>query len=43
MRVGAVLAPLVACAVMSLWRESVTDSTAVLVLAAVIVAAASAG
>ena len=42
-RVGAVLAPLVACAVMSLWRESVTDSTAVLVLAAVIVAAASVG
>jgi K+-sensing histidine kinase KdpD len=41
--VGAVAAPLVACAVMSAWRQSLTSATAVLVLAAIIVAAAAAG
>ncbi|MBY9076839.1 DUF4118 domain-containing protein [Nocardioides sp. WL0053] len=42
MRVGAVLAPLLVCAAMSLRREAFTNSTAVLVLATVIVAVASA-
>lgn len=41
-RVGAVLAPLLVCAAMSLRREAFTNSTAVLVLATVIVAVASA-
>jgi K+-sensing histidine kinase KdpD len=42
-RTGAVVLPLVACAVMSVWRDDIASATAVLVLAALIVAAASTG
>lgn len=42
-RASAVVLPLIACAVMSAWRDDTTSATAVLVLAALIVAAASTG
>jgi K+-sensing histidine kinase KdpD len=42
-RTGAVVLPLVACAAMSAWRDDITSATAVLVLAGLIVAAASTG
>jgi K+-sensing histidine kinase KdpD len=40
---AAALVPLVLCAILSAWRESVTSATAVLVLVAVVVAAAATG
>lgn len=39
----AALVPLALCAILSVWRESVTSATAVLVLVAVVVAAAATG